>query len=71
MTELRYSLPNIALLSVLLLSAAWGIACFLRGVEAYTATFLTMNIFWIFWAASALGRVIYATSIAPKWPVSA
>lgn len=70
MTELRYSLPNIALLSVLLLSAVWGLACFFRGFEAYTATFLTMNIFWIFWAASALGRVIYATSIAPKLPVS-
>lgn len=63
--SLRHAVPNLVLLGVLGLAAAWGSYATWAGLPGHSISLLTVNLFWIAWTAAAVARVVRAALWRP------
>ena len=61
----KYALPNIILLGGMGAAGLYGCIAALLHVPGFSATFLTVNLFWLTWNAVSLMRVVRLTSWRP------
>ncbi len=67
---LRMVLPSIALLMALALAGIFGLIQYMRDVPGYALPFLIVNLFWLAWNMTAIGRVVLSVAWNPQAELS-
>lgn len=62
---IRFVLPQIAMIGVMICAALYGVLAHLLGSEDHTASLLTINIAWLLWNIAALGAPVISAFWRP------
>ena len=70
-SSLRRVVPNIALIAIMMATAAWALWRYSEGDPAYGLSMLAVNAFWLIWNMSALAQAVFAALWRPDAPQAA